>query len=97
MNNSEENRVIEQFAIPKFLNRTMSIMPENVKITSIRNSGETTMEICVEAEEYEQLGYFLAAIKADGMLENIQSTTGTKSDSLVQITIEGDLKWEKIY
>jgi hypothetical protein len=31
------------------------------------------------------------------MLQNIQTTSGTKNDSLVQITIEGDLPWENIY
>ena len=33
----------------------------------------------------------MATIKSDNILKNIQSTSGTKSDSLVQITIEGDL------
>ena len=44
-----------------------------------------------QAKEYEQLGYFSAAIKAEDVLKNVQSTSGEKSDSLIQITIEGDL------
>lgn len=91
MSNSEENRVIEQSAIPKFLNRTMSIIPKNVRITSIRNSANTTMEICVEAEEYEQLGYFMAALRTSGTLENVRSTTGIMQDDIVKVVIEGEL------
>ena len=74
------------------LNKIMFIIPQQVQIISIENTTENHVVIEAVSEKYEQLGYFLAAIKNDGMLENIQSTTGTKSDSLVQITIEGDLK-----
>lgn len=91
MNNSEENRVIEKFAIPKFLNRTMSIMPEDAKITSIRNSEDTTIEICIEAEEYEQLGYFMAALRTNNILENVRSTTGIMQEDVVKVVIEGEL------
>lgn len=91
MNNSEENRVIEKFAIPKFLNRTMSIMPEDAKITSIRNSEDTTIEICIEAEEYEQLGYFMAALRTNNILENVRSTTGIMQEDIVKVVIEGEL------
>ena len=63
MNGTEENRVIEQLAIPKFLNRTMSIIPKDVRLTSIRNSANITMQIVAEAEEYEQLGYFMSALR----------------------------------
>ena len=55
---------------------------------------ETILDIVIEAvtEIYEELGFFSAAIKEEKILENCQSTTGDKSDSLVKIVIEGDLK-----
>lgn len=90
--NSQNNRVISKNAVPNMLNKIMFIIPQKVQLISIENTEDNHIVIEAVSEKYEQLGYFLAAIKADGMLDNIQSTTGTKSDSLIQITIEGDLK-----
>jgi Tfp pilus assembly protein PilN len=69
----------------------MFIIPQKVQITSIKNTNGKHIVIEAVSEKYEQLGYFSAAIKTEGILENVQSTVGEKSDSLVQITIEGDL------
>ena len=69
----------------------MFIIPQQVQITSIKNTRDKHIVIEAVSEKYEQLGYFVARIKNDKILTDIQSTSGTKSDSLVQITIEGDL------
>ena len=89
--NSKNNRIISKDAIPNMLNKIMFIIPKYVQIISIENTSSNHIVIEAVSEKYEQLGYFVAAIKNDGMLKNIKSTPGTKSDSLVQITIEGDL------
>ncbi len=88
---TKNNRVIEKDAIPNLLNKIMFIIPQQVRIVSIENTENKHIVIEAVSEKYEQLGYFIAAIKNDGMLINVQSTSGTKSDSVVQITIEGDL------
>lgn len=85
------NRTISKNAIPNLLNKIMFIIPKQVQIISIENTTSNHIVIEATSEKYEQLGYFVAAIKNDGMLNNITSTSGTKSDSLIQITIEGDL------
>lgn len=89
--NTKNNRIISKDAIPNMLNKIMFIIPKYVQIISIENTTSNHVVIKAESEKYEQLGYFVAAIKNDGMLKNIKSTPGIKSDSLVQITIEGDL------
>ena len=92
VSNSKNARVISKNALPNMLNKIMFIIPQKVQLISIENTQSNHIVIVAVAEQYEQLAYFVAAIKSDGMFENIQSTTGTKSDSLIQITIEGDLK-----
>ena len=47
--------------------------------------------IKAEAEKYEQLGYFKAVLTTNGILTNVKSTSGQKTDSVVEVTIEGDL------
>lgn len=90
--NSQNNRIITKNSIPNMLNKIMFIIPQKVQIVSIENTEDNHIVIEAVSEIYDQLGFFFAAIKADGMFENLQSTTGDKSDSLVKIVIEGDLK-----
>ena len=94
---SKESRVISKDAIPNLLNELMFIIPQKVQIISIKNTENKHIVIQAVSEKYEQLGYFTAAIKTEKILENVQSSSGEKSDSLVQITIEGDLPWENTY
>lgn len=86
-----DDRVISKNAVPNLLNKLMFIIPKQVQITSIKNTEGKHIVIEAVSEKYEQLAYFSALIKNNKLLTEIQSTSGTKNDSLVQITIEGDL------
>ena len=48
-----------------------------------------------QAEKYDQLGYFRAALSTEGILDNVKSTSGTKSAGTITIVIEGDLPWKE--
>ena len=78
-------------AIPNLLSQIMSVIPENVQLTSIQNTTGTHIEINAQSDKYEQLGYFIAKIKSDVILNNVVSTSGQKSDGVVTVKIEGDL------
>ena len=92
VNSQESRRIIAKDAIPNLLNKVMFVMPQDVKIDSITNNADTThIVIEAEAKEYEQLGYFMAAIKTGDILRNVKSTSGIKTESMIKVTIEGDL------
>ena len=78
-------------AIPNLLNSIMSVIPRDVQLTSIENTTSKHIVISAQAEKYEQLGYFTAILKTEGILLNVQSSSGLKQSSVVKITIEGDL------
>lgn len=78
-------------AIPNLLNQIMSIIPENVQLTSIENKSGTHVVINAQSNKYEQLGYLKAKIKADVILTNVISTAGQKDNNIVTVKIEGDL------
>ena len=78
-------------AIPNLLNQIMSIIPENVQLTSIENDTGTHIVINAQSNRYEQLGYFVARLKTDVILTNVVSTSGQKDNGVVTIKIEGDL------
>ena len=82
---------IPKNAIPNLLNRIVYIIPEQVRVTSIKNTENKHIVIEAQASKYEQLGYFRAALSTSGYLDNVKSTSGTKSGGTVVITIEGDL------
>ena len=78
-------------AIPNLLSRIMYNIAKNVQLTSIENTIDKHIVINAQAEDYEQLGYFLAALKTEGVLVNVKSNSGVKQNNVVKITIEGDM------
>ena len=78
-------------AIPNLLNQIMTIVPENVQITSIENTDSTHIVIEAKSNKYEQLGFLKAKMKSDVILTNVISTAGQKSNGEVTVKIEGDL------
>ncbi len=91
MNNKLTDRNRTRNAIPNLLNQIMSIIPENVQLTSIGNTTGTHIVISAQSDRYEQLGFLTAKIKTDVILTNVISTAGQKENSVVTITIEGDI------
>ena len=75
----------------------MSVIPESVQITSIQNTSDRHIVINAQSDRYEQLGYFVAALKNNVILvgpsldEDVKTTTGQKSNGIVTIQIEGDM------
>lgn len=80
-------------AVPNFLTKVMFSIPQGVQITSIDNTTGNHIVIQAQSAQYEQLGYFKATLKAQGILasDTITSSAGEKQGDLVRITIEGDL------
>ena len=88
-NSSDKNKT--KNAIPNLLNQIMGAIPSNVQIMSIQNTTDTHIVIQARSPKYEQLGFFIATIKNDGILQNTTSTAGQKDGELITIKIEGDL------
>jgi len=84
-------------AIPNLLNQIMSVIPEQVQLTSIENTTGTKVVINAQSSKYEQLGFFVAKLKNDVILTNVVSTAGQKDNSIVTIKIEGDLPWKNCW
>lgn len=80
-------------AISTLLSNIMYIIPKEVVITSIENTTDNKVVIQAQSSKYEQLGYFKAKLRVDGVLQpdTIKSTSGVKQDGIIKVTIEGDL------
>lgn len=86
----EENNRTKK-SIPILLNKLMYIMPNEVQLTSIKNTTATHIEIQAQSRRYAQLGYLTASIRNEGILTNVISTSGQKENNIITIKIEGDL------
>jgi len=84
-------RVVPKDSVPNLLNRIMFVIPQKVKVTSIKNTQGVHVLIEAQSEKYEQLGYFKAVLDAKGILENVKSSSGMKDGGVVKVTIEGDM------
>ena len=85
-------------SIPNLLINLMSVIPRDVQLTEIENtSTNNNRHIVIRAQSltYDQLGYFKAIIREEGILTDVTSTQGEKQGDMVKIVIEGDLPWEK--
>ena len=72
----------------------MNIIPKDVQLTEIENtSANDSKHVVIRAQSatYDQLGYFKAKIREEGILTDVQSTQGEKQGDMVRIVIEGDL------
>lgn len=78
-------------AIPNLLQKIMTYIPEKVQLVSIENPTDSTISIQAMSEDYDQLGYFIAVLKTEGILKNVVSSSGTKNEGVVSVTIGGDL------
>lgn len=91
------NKITESYArrnaVPNFLTEIMFNIPKDVQLLSIQNPSGKLIRIEAQAQEYEQLGYFIAKIKNEGILTNVTATSGVKELEYVVTTIEGNLPY----
>ena len=90
-NSDQEDRNKNRNSIPNLLNQIMSVIPVNVQLTSIEDTGDGHIVINAQSDKYEQLGYLVAKMKNDVILRDVESTAGQKDNNVVTIRIEGDL------
>lgn len=80
-------------ALPNLLTEIMFNIPKEVQLTSISNQTGKSIQIEAKSKEYEQLGYFIAKIKNEGILTDVTSTSGVKQEDFVLVTIKGNLPY----
>ena len=94
INDRLEENLSFKGAIPNLLMGIMSVIPQQVQITEIENTLDNdSRKIVIRAQSlyYDDLGYFKAKLKEEGILKNVVSTQGEKEGDFVKIVIEGDL------
>ena len=71
----------------------MFAIPKEAQILSIQNTEDKHIVIEAEANEYQYLGYLKSEIQNKAILTNVTSTSGTRTNDMIKVTIEGDLPY----
>ena len=84
---SEDNK--NRNNIPNLLSQIMHSIPQGVQITSIENPSAKHIIIQAQSQKYEQLGYFKAILKTQGILSpsTVVSSDGERSGEVVKVRI----------
>lgn len=95
--NEASDKITQSYArrntLPNFLTQIMFNIPKEVQLISIANSGGKTIKIEAQSKEYEQLGYFIAKIKNEGILTDVTANSGVRQGEFIKISIEGNLPY----
>lgn len=94
INNKIEDDLSLKGSIPNLLMQIASSIPKAVQVTEIENTSNNEdrhIVIYAQSQYYDELGYFKAKLKEDGILTNVVSTQGEKQGEFVKMVIEGDL------
>jgi len=95
--NEANDRLTESYArknvLPNLLTELMFNIPKEVQLLSIKNTSGKTIKIQAQSKEYEQLGYFIAKLKNEGILTDVTATSGEKQQEFIVITIQGNLPY----
>ncbi len=95
--NESNDKLTQSYAkknvLPNFLTEIMFNIPKEVQLLSIENTSGKTIKIQAQSKEYEQLGYFIAKIKNEGILRDVTSTSGVRQEEFVVVSIEGKLPY----
>lgn len=95
--NEANDKLTESYAkknvLPNFLTQIMFNIPKEVQLLSIKNTSGKEIKMEARSKEYEQLGYFIAKIKNEGILTDVTATSGEKQSGFVVVTIQGNLPY----
>ena len=92
-NNRISEKYLSRNAMPNLLSEIMFAVPKEAQILSLQNTEGKHIVMEAQATEYQYLGYFKSELQNRAILLNVKSTSGTRTNDMIQVTIEGDLPY----
>lgn len=93
MKNKIETNQIGKFStynVAAFLQNIISIIPKDVRLINISSNNNKYVTITAAADDYEDLGYFFAQLKLEGVINNAKIIK-VKNGETTTVQIGGDL------
>ncbi|MNI67669.1 Fimbrial assembly protein (PilN) [compost metagenome] len=78
------------YNIASFMQKIIKIIPKNVQLKTISSDDNKAVKIVAQANQYADLGYFVAQMKLQGVLANVKINK-VNNASTIEVEIGGDL------
>lgn len=78
------------YNIASFMQKIIKIIPKNVQLKTISSDDNKKVKISAQSTLYSDLGYFVAQLKLQGVLNNVKVNT-IKNGTTIEVEIGGDL------
>lgn len=88
-----ENNQISKYTtynVASFLQNIIKVIPQNVQLNTISSDDNKNIVIKAQSSSYADLGYFVAQLKLDGVLNNVK-VNGVKNGTTTIVEIGGEL------
>lgn len=88
-----ENKQINKFNtnnVASFMQNLIKVMPKNINLTKISSDDNKKVTISAKANTYQDLGYFVAQLKLQNILNNVK-VNSINNASTIEVEIGGDL------
>ena len=88
----ENNQIgkINTYNVATFMQKIIKVIPQNVQLKTITSDDNKKVKITAQSDSYADLGYFVAQLKLQGVLNNVKINSVTNS-STIGVEIGGDL------
>lgn len=92
VNKIESNEIgkFSTYNVAAFLQQIIKIIPKEVQLITISSDDNKNVTIVAESDNYSDLGYFVAELKLQGIL-NSTKITDIKNGDRIKVTIGGEL------
>ena len=87
---SNEIGKFSTYNVAHFLQQIIKFIPDNVRLITIESDDNKNIEMVMESESYSGLGFFVAQIKLQGIL-NSTKIKDIKNGETITVTIGGEL------
>lgn len=82
---------ISTYNVATFLQKIIKVIPKNITLDTVKSDDNKHVKITMYSSKYSDLGYFVAQLKLQGILNNVEVTNVDNTSQKVTIEIGGEL------
>ena len=82
---------ISTYNVATFLQKIIKVIPKNITLDTVKSDDNKHVKITMFSNKYSDLGYFVAQLKLQGILNSVEVTNVENTSEKVTIEIGGEL------
>ena len=82
---------VSTYNVASFLQKLIKVIPKNVTLDTLKSDDNKNVVITMYSNKYADLGYFVAQLKLEGILNSVKVNKIENSADKITIEIGGEL------